>query len=371
MKTAGLFNVVKVSGAFTALLIGSGFATGQETLQFFSAHGLMGILGALITLILLIFLTYTLMKLGMEKGITKSEEVFKYYLGKWIGLGLKWYTMAFIILIFNVMVAGAGATLEQSYGIPLYIGSGILVFFVITTILLGLKRLTNITGILGPCIIFLTIFIAAVSILKVPNGIIEGNKLVKSLGIYKASSNWWSSGVLYMGLNVLGIISFIPSLSKLLKQKKELLFSSFLGPLLFIGALVLVSLSLLSNIEIVSTSEIPNLTLAVKVSPVFKSVFSFVIILSIFASSTSLLWSAVSNLAEESSKKYVYLTIFLGVTGYIGGNLMPFAKLVNLIYPSVGAIGTLVLLGIISKELRLNLNVKQHKRSIKNLNERA
>ncbi|MEI6857221.1 hypothetical protein [Psychrilyobacter sp.] len=122
IKSIDIVTVIKVAGAFIALLIGSGFATGQETLQFFAAYGLMGVLGSLITLVLFVYLSHTFMKLGMETGIIKNDGVFRHYLGKWIGTGLSWYTIIFIIAIFAIMLSGAGATLNQSYGIPVLIG---------------------------------------------------------------------------------------------------------------------------------------------------------------------------------------------------------------------------------------------------------
>ena len=36
------------AGAFIAFLIGSGFATGQEVLQYFSSYGYLGILGVVV-----------------------------------------------------------------------------------------------------------------------------------------------------------------------------------------------------------------------------------------------------------------------------------------------------------------------------------
>ena len=41
-------NVVKFAGAYVACAIGSGFATGQEIMQFFTAQGIMSILGSII-----------------------------------------------------------------------------------------------------------------------------------------------------------------------------------------------------------------------------------------------------------------------------------------------------------------------------------
>ena len=53
-EKVSISNVVKFAGAFIAFLIGSGFATGQEILQYFTAYGLKGLLTALVMVLLFI-----------------------------------------------------------------------------------------------------------------------------------------------------------------------------------------------------------------------------------------------------------------------------------------------------------------------------
>ena len=54
-EKVSISNVVKFAGAFIAFLIGSGFATGQEILQYFTAYGLKGLLTALVMVLLFIY----------------------------------------------------------------------------------------------------------------------------------------------------------------------------------------------------------------------------------------------------------------------------------------------------------------------------
>ena len=47
-----IIRVMKYAGAYIAFEIGSGFATGQEILQFYTSYGTMGIAGAIVSMIL-------------------------------------------------------------------------------------------------------------------------------------------------------------------------------------------------------------------------------------------------------------------------------------------------------------------------------
>ncbi|MFR3272824.1 MAG: hypothetical protein ACLTQI_02610 [Slackia sp.] len=57
-------NVLKFASAFVAFLIGSGYASGQEIMQFFTAYGIWSIGGLLIALVLFAWLGKVLMNYG-------------------------------------------------------------------------------------------------------------------------------------------------------------------------------------------------------------------------------------------------------------------------------------------------------------------
>ncbi|MDY2882944.1 MAG: hypothetical protein SOT71_09865, partial [Romboutsia timonensis] len=50
-----ILNIMKFAGAFIAFIIGSGFATGQEIMQFFTSNGLYSLVSIIISLILFIY----------------------------------------------------------------------------------------------------------------------------------------------------------------------------------------------------------------------------------------------------------------------------------------------------------------------------
>ena len=81
----GLAAVFKYAGAFVAWVIGAGFATGQEILQFFTSYGLMSYAVVLLTLACFVALGCVMLTTGYEH---RQEEHFDYcrcYCGKWLG----------------------------------------------------------------------------------------------------------------------------------------------------------------------------------------------------------------------------------------------------------------------------------------------
>ena len=81
----------KLSGAYLALLIGSGFATGQEAMQFFVVYGWNGLWRHPRCLSLLLVLMYTpasRMKAGRQDAtaIVTNEEAFRHFCGPILGV---------------------------------------------------------------------------------------------------------------------------------------------------------------------------------------------------------------------------------------------------------------------------------------------
>lgn len=70
-----VMNVFKFAGAIIAFLIGSGFASGQEVLQFFTNYGLKGILGVFVAMALFVVLGAVLMRYGFNTVMSSLVTV--------------------------------------------------------------------------------------------------------------------------------------------------------------------------------------------------------------------------------------------------------------------------------------------------------
>ena len=145
-------NILKFSGAFVACAIGSGFATGQEIMQFFSAYGVMGIAGTAITTVIFAWVGGMFMKNGYEQQLREPGDIIPYYFGQRFGKLFQIILQVFLYGVFVIMIAGAGATLSEYFGLnPMVgrVGMALLAFF---TVILGLTKVTDILGTLGTVI---------------------------------------------------------------------------------------------------------------------------------------------------------------------------------------------------------------------------
>lgn len=354
--------IITMGGAFCAFLIGSGFATGQEVMQYFAAYGSSGFLAVLVMFVLFLYVGYSFITVGYEQQYRTGTPIFRYYCGKHIGIFFEWFSVAFIYMSYLVMIAGAGASLQQQFGLPTYIGGILIGATSIVTVIFGLKRIVDVIGVMGPAIVALAIFLGIAGIVQNPRGLIEANEILPTLDILKASPNWILSAFSYVGFCMMWLAVFLASMGAESGSKREAGLGAFSGALFFSLAVLFVMTGLLANLRDVAGSQIPSLILANNISPLLAIVFSVIVILGIYTTSVPLLWTAVSRVAPEKTARFRFSTFFLGAIGVVLGLLSPFDRLVNVIYVLNGYVGFLLLFIMLLKSARRVTAEKQGRR---------
>lgn len=344
--------VITFAGAFIAFLIGSGFATGQEVLQYFTSYGYWGIAGGFLTLLLLLFVGVSFITVGEEQKFERSSDIFRYYCGDLMGGFFDYFATVFIYLSFVVMIAGAGATINQHFGLPVYVGGILMALLAGFTVSFGLGNIVKIIGGIGPAIVVISITLGAATIFMNFDGISQGNEILPSLNLLKASTNWVFAAGSYVGFCMLWLASFLAAMGATAKSKKEAAYGAALGAIGFSIAVIVVALGLLASVEEVAGSQIPALILAEKIHPFLANGFSVVIVAGIFTTAVPLLWSVSSRIAEDKSPRFRGITAVLAVIGLLVGIYLPFARLVNVVYVINGYVGILLLVMMFFKTFK-------------------
>lgn len=347
-----LGKILTFAGAVIAFTIGSGFATGQEILQYFAAYGYQSILVVLIFIAVFIYTNYSFAHAGSVEKFERGSQVFGYFCGKPLGLVFDVFAVVFCYMSFIVMVSGAAATLHQQYGLPLVVGGIVLTVTAGLTVVFGLSTIVDVLGKVGPCIVILCIGIGLFTVLRDGGNIAAGEALIASgeVQVMRASSNWFFSGASYAGFCMLWFASFMAELGSK-NDMKELTVGMVTGTGAIVVAILLVTFALIANIGDVAGAQIPSLILAGRFNPLFASFFSIVIFAGIYTTAVPLLWTASSRFTKEKSKGFVICTIVLAVVGCIISFTLPFNKLVNIIYVLNGYGGILLIVFMIVKDL--------------------
>lgn len=168
-------SILTLASVYIGTVIGAGFASGQEILQFFGIYGIWGIMGVVVSTILLAIISSAVLQKVYIQKINKFEELGAFYfprnIFKWINL-----LLAFLLLTgYFVMLAGSGAIVEEHFGLPALYGiiSMSIVSFIVFNF--GVEGITRVNNFIVPILIVVIFFVALF--------IIKKNQLIFS-GLY-------------------------------------------------------------------------------------------------------------------------------------------------------------------------------------------
>lgn len=303
--------VITYAGAFIALLIGSGFATGQEILQFFSSYRLYGLIGIMICFGLFTFAGLSFLNDGYYQKFEKPNDIYKLMCGNKIGTIFDYYAVFFIFLSYTVMIAGAQATAVQHFNAPKYVGGAIMAAVVILVVMLGLGKIVDVIGKIGPVIAIMAIVIGIISIImnmdKLQSSLALMDQLVKGGQVKVASKNFFLAAGSYVGFNMIWLVAFLAEVGNKAKSLKDAQAGVYVGATGFSVAIFIMSIAIILSIPDLYNSQIPVLILAGKIHPVLATVFSIFIMLGIFTTSVPLLWTVTGRFYKEGTKNTNYL----------------------------------------------------------------
>lgn len=344
-------SVIKYAGAYVALEIGSGFATGQEILQFYTSYGVMSTGAALVSMILFAWAGGSIMKLGHEVGSAAAEKPYQLLCGKVLGTFYEYFVLLYLFAVLAVMISGAGAAAQEYWGCSYYTGGLVMAFLVFSAFAFGLEKLIDIVGLMGPLIIGFSVFIAICTVTANFGDLMVGNVDVSALESFRPAESWWFSGILYAAYNMVSSLAFLMALGRDAQSSREAAAGGIAGGILLMVTVIVMNLALMSRMDLAEGTIVPSLKLAENISSAAAAFFVFVMVCGIFSTAAPVLWTICSNLAPAGSRASFLIALLVSLDAFILGQ-MPFDRLIALIYPFTGYLGIGLFLCILRYQIR-------------------
>ena len=355
--------ILSIIGATIAFGIGSGFATGQEILQYYSSWGWWCLGTALIFIVITIYTIFSYSAAGYYQKFEKNYMIFSYYCGPVIGKEFDYFAVFFCYMSFVVMLSGSSALLHEQWGLPSYVGGIAIAVLSGASVIFGLNGVVNVISKIGPIMIVFSVFIAIFSLVttydQVPDNIVKMNS--GEVEVLHAGPNWFISGLSYGGFVLLWFAAFVTQLARE-NTLKEVYTGVCCGQLITNSCGVILAFALIGSIMEVADKQIPNLVLALKIAPWMSFVFAFIIFIAVLSSATPLLWTSVQRVATEKTPRYYVATIVLLIVGVIIAFFVPFNRLMNVCYVINGYSGFVLVIFMIVKDVKTYLIKKEHKK---------
>ncbi|WP_294497542.1 hypothetical protein [uncultured Gemmiger sp.] len=326
--------VPAAAGAIIACLIGAGFASGQEVLQFFTVYGpVRGALGGLLAAALL----GTGCELLLAAGRGGQRDAFA-CCGPLAGRLLAWAAPALLFGVYVVMLAGAGALVQTGLGLPPLAGRAAMLAATLVTALAGLGRMTRILGRAGPLIVAFVLAAGAGALIQAP-----GERPWPALPPPPARS-WWMSALVYAGYNLYLLAPFLAALGSRLSPGAGRP-AAWLGCGVFGGALVLLHLAF-CRVPGVLSDTAPAVALVRQLWPWAAALALPVLLAGVYTTAAPLLFSVCRGLPGGRWGIAAVAAVGFACSG------LPFGRLVAGLYPLIGWFGLTLAAGAALEWLR-------------------
>lgn len=329
--------------AYVGVLTGAGLASGQELMQYFVSFGKLGIFGLVAVGILHIFVGGIILQLGShfiaKSHIDVLEEVSEKFVTKFMDFAL----LLNCFLMGFVMIAGAGSNLNQQFGLATWVGSLICTILIIVVGMMDFEKVTKVIGIFTPLILVFTLIGGVHTIINTNPDFNALDALAKTMP--SPLPNIFISTINYFGLCMISSISMAFVLGGTRTDSSQARIGGMLGGSLVAVLTFLVGITVFLGLNDVIDADIPMQVILDNINPYLGLAMSLVIFGMIFNTAISLFYSAAKRLSltEEKFKRNLVIFTLLG----FGLSFMGFKKLMAILYPILGFLGTALIIILI------------------------
>ncbi|SUD90518.1 YkvI family membrane protein [Psychrobacter phenylpyruvicus] len=339
-----ILRAISYAGVYVGAVIGAGYASGQEVLQFFAGYGLVGIIGAIITTIMFIWYGSVFMELGNKLQTCSHRDVLNYLCGNKLGFIGDYVLLFFMFGCVSIMFSGGGAAINEYWGLSVMTGKLIIAGMTLATVIFGFSSSVRALGIVSPIIIFSVIAISLVTLGSHFDQLSTVDESIKNLTPTLATPFWWASAVVYVSYNVSLATSTLTAMGGKESNLKTLRVAGVMGGFFLGLCLLFITVALLSDLSNVIEYQIPFLQIAKNISPIVGILFSIVLVVAVFTTAVTNLYGCVIRFydSQKNPLQFRTLTISLVVLSLLA-SLFPFSTLINVLYPALGLLGMVIM----------------------------
>lgn len=328
--------------AFIGVVVGAGFASGQEALQYFVAFGNMGLWGVLLASALMIITGVAILQLGSYFQANEHTAVYDKISGPIVSRVLDWGTLATLFSIGFVMFAGGGSTISQQFeGVPIWVGGAIMLVLVLLVGLLDVNKVSNVIGAITPFIIVFVVLATGYTIIVTDVDWSSANEFAVN-NVESPLNNWWTAALNYTGLNVMCAVSMSIVIGGNILDNRAVGVGGLIGGFFYLLLLALLVLSLYMVAPDVHEEDLPVLMLIHNVNPALGYFMTFIIYGMVFNTAIGMFYAMGKRLTRNKPKLFYPVYAGACVVGFIL-SFIGFKQLVSSVYPVLGWIGLLMI----------------------------
>lgn len=322
---------LQVAFTYIGTVVGAGFATGREILQFFTQYGWTAVFAILVSTALFIWLGTKMMTTASHIKARSYEDLNIHLFGPVYGRWVSLFMLVILLGVNTVMLAGAGSVFHEHLNLSYQSGLLITLFLAFFLIRRGMSAILAVNSIVVPIMLLFTIILAM--------------KTMDS----PASSHWiyvsnelspirlWISPFLYAAFNLALAQAVLVPLGAEIGDRKVLSVGGWLGGIGIGFMLVAGHYILLSHMPGVRQYEIPMAGIAHQLGHAIWLIYVFLIFAEIFTTFIADVYGLTLQLEQRLQAPRSLLLFFILLFCYAVSQA-GFSTLLGILYPLFGII---------------------------------
>lgn len=337
--------------AFIGVVVGAGFASGQEAMQYFVAFGEWGLWGIALAAALMMVTGVSILQLGSYFQAVEHTAVYNKIASPVTAKILDWSTLITLFSIGFVMFAGGGSNINQQFpSIPVWVGGTVMLILVLLVGLMDVDRVTRVIGTITPFIIVFVVLATGYTILTADADFASLNTWAID-NVNTSLPNWWLSALNYTGLNVMTAVSMSIVIGGNFLDNRAVGIGGLIGGFLYLILLALLVFALFFEAKDVNGEDMPVLKLITGIHPVLGILMTFVIYGMVFNTAIGMFYALGKRLTRNNPQRFYPVYAASCIIGFIL-SFIGFQSLVSNVYPILGYLGLLMIVVMVYNRIK-------------------
>ncbi|MGE5397521.1 MAG: hypothetical protein ACM3MK_08320 [Chitinophagales bacterium] len=329
--------ILIVAWGYLGAVVGAGFASGQEILQFFVRYENDGLKGIIISGVLFALFGYILMSWAARYGLNNYQSAIKKLFGP-VSTVMDIVLSIFLFLGTCTMLSASGAVFYEHLYLPKNLGIICAYLGIVLFLIGGHNGLVKAYNLLVPTKILLLLILAGSAVLFQSHH--PGP--VPSYLLPPVKHSWLLAGILYTAYNFsLAMVVLIEYLK--IASPGETIIGATIGGIILGFIIIICYLALSKHLPVILHYEIPMLYVAGSLAPFAKYIYLLVLWLGILTTAIGNTYGFAQRFSHFSGLGYT-TSLLVSVSLALPLAFQSFATLVASIYPAFGCAGVVLLI---------------------------
>ncbi|MGD6958065.1 YkvI family membrane protein [Rossellomorea aquimaris] len=333
-KLAGSFQIAAV---YVGTVIGAGFATGREIVEFFTRFGFVGFIAILLSGYLFITMGTKIMLKSHDIKAKSFEEFNEYLFGKWFSKFMNIVMMIMLIGVSAVMLSGAGAVFQEQLLLPKQLGILLTIGLGFITMMVGIKGLFAVNTFVVPLMIVFNLFLMVYSV--------RNAAFLDAFLLIPHAEDGWKSVVApfsYVAFNLAMAQAVLVPVAGEVKDRETIKYGGYLGGF-FLTMILISSHITLVMIPDVTQYQIPMAVVMKSFVAGFYIIYIIIIYGEIFTSVIGGVFGLEKQLTNywKGSSLMTFTGIFLMIYSL---SFFEYSELLSYLYPLFGYMSLLFII---------------------------